>query len=80
MIKFIANNKNRFDQGVGMFEGLLDERNRHASVDVTSINIFVGVTDRSMSCETHHQVYKNYKLSNSHVRDIEHKLQQNNFV
>ncbi len=41
VIKFIGNNKNRFDQGVGMFEGLLDVRNRHASVDVTSIKLFL---------------------------------------
>jgi hypothetical protein len=62
VIKFIGNNKNRFDQGVGMFEGLLDVRNRHASVDVTSIKYFIDATDRSMSCKTHHQVYENYKL------------------
>jgi hypothetical protein len=39
--KFIGNNKNIFDQGVGTSEGLLDERNRHVSVDVTSIKLFL---------------------------------------
>ena len=40
VIKFIGNNKNRFDQGVGTCEGLLTMRNRHESVDVTSIKYF----------------------------------------
>ena len=30
-----------------------------------------------MRCKTHHQVYNNYKLISSYVRDIEHKVTSN---
>ncbi len=53
-----------------------EEQTRECRRHINKI-FFFDETDRSMSCETHHQVYKNYKLINSHVRYIEHKVTSN---